>query len=101
MTAGLYPVFVIHGTSLTASKVYTIVSCISSRAAGTSWNASGECKDQSSSHCGDRVRNVTFGPDRRRLWVDNWREAQVAGAARRGAGPRGELSPAPRSGIRK
>src|SRR5260370_29231014 len=88
-------------TSLTASKVYTIVSCISSRAAWTSWNASGERPDQSSSQSGDRVRDVTFGPDRRRLWVDNRREAQVAGATRRDEGQRGESSPVRGSGIRK
>src|SRR5580693_7670499 len=85
--------FVPRALVLLRHKWITIVSWIFSRAAWTSWNASGECADQFSSHIGDRVRDVTFGPDRRHLWVDNQGEAQVAGAPRRDEVRRGNRLP--------
>jgi hypothetical protein len=61
--------------------------CIATRA---SREGSGECDDKPSAHRRDRVGNVPFGADRRRLWVGNPREWQIARAARRRLVLRGE-----------
>jgi 3-polyprenyl-4-hydroxybenzoate decarboxylase len=57
--------------------------------------------DQSYAHCCDRVGDVTFRPQWRILWVDNRRERQVAGRARRNEILRGESPLSRRSGIRR
>src|SRR6516225_1055114 len=80
-----------RSTSLTASVVRNFGRladrCIAARA---SREGSGECDDKPSAHRRDRVGNVPFGPDRRRLWVGNPREWQIARAARRSLILRGE-----------
>src|SRR6516225_8958724 len=55
---------------------------------------------QSSSHCCNRVRDVTFRPQGQSLWVCNWRIPQASRATRWNKVPRGESSPARRSGSR-
>src|SRR3981081_3720805 len=57
--------------------------------------------DQSYAHGGDRVRDVTFRPQGRILWVGNRWVWQVPGAAWRDEVLRGESSPSRRSGIRR
>src|SRR5882757_6464979 len=49
----------------------------------------GERDDEAPSDCCDRVGDVPFGSDRRRLWVGNRREWQIPRAARRNVVQRG------------
>src|SRR5258705_5990147 len=53
----------------------------------------GESDDEASPHGGDRVRDVAFGSDRRRLWVGNPGEWQIARAAGRKVVLRGNGAP--------
>src|SRR5258707_12175257 len=62
-------------------------------AAWTSNEAPGEGDGETSSHGGDRVGDVSFGPDRRRLWIGNRRERQAAGVFGWHMVLRGEASP--------
>ena len=73
--------------SLTVSRVEVSAWRVWAGATGTSRCASDESDDQAPAQGGDRVRNVTLGSDRWRLWVGNRRESQVARvrAAARGA----------------
>jgi hypothetical protein len=59
-------------------------------ATGASRESPGESDDETSSHCGDRVGDMPFGSDWRRLWVGNRQEWQIARAARRNLVLRGD-----------
>src|ERR1700747_1526411 len=59
-------------------------------AARTSRQGLGERDDEAPSDCCDRVGDVSFGSDRRRLWVGNRREWQIPRAARRNVVQRGD-----------
>jgi len=48
-----------------------------------SWQVSDKVGDQASAHGRDRVWNVSLRPQWRSLWVDNRRERQIPGRARR------------------
>src|SRR5258705_13219293 len=61
----------------------------------------GESDDEASPHGGDRVRDVAFGSDRRRLWVGNPGEWQIARAAGRKVVLRGGGGPVRRSRSRR
>src|SRR6266403_1875921 len=58
-------------------------------AARASRQGLGERDDEAPSDCCDRVGDVPFGSDRRRLWVGNRREWQIPRAARRNVVQRG------------
>src|SRR3984893_5335606 len=58
-------------------------------AARASRQGLGERDDEAPSNCCDRVGDVPFGSDRRRLWVGNRREWQIPRAARRNVVQRG------------
>ena len=79
--------FLCWSLSLTVSRVEVSGWRVWAGATGTSRCASDESDDQAPAQGGDRVRNVTLGSDRWRLWVGNRRESQVARAraAARGA----------------
>ena len=79
--------------SLTVSRVEVSAWRVWAGATGTSRCASDESDDQALAQGGDRVRNVTLGSDRWRLWVGNRRENQVARVARRHEAPRGNCLP--------
>src|SRR4029077_20561335 len=78
-------------------------SCLADRrvAARASREGPGESDDEASWHGRDRVWDVALGSDRRRLCVGNRRERQIARAAQRKGGLRGEGGPAPRSRNRR
>src|SRR6476646_6242176 len=59
-------------------------------AARASRKGLGERDDEAPSDCCDRVGDVPFGSDRRRLWVGNPREWQIPRAARRNVVQRGD-----------
>ena len=77
--------------------------CLADRGVATraSREGPGESDDEASSHGRDRVWDVALGSDRRRLWVGNRREWQIAGAAQRKVVLRGEGRPVRRSRSRK
>src|SRR5882757_10653967 len=70
-------------------------------AARTSWQSSDDGVDQSYSHGGDRVWNVSLRPQGELLWVGSLWIWQVSGIARRDELLRGESSPVRRSGSRR
>jgi serine/threonine protein kinase len=94
-------------------KLTGVASCIASRISasfpagswhrttGTSWQCSCDAGDEAASHAGDGVGDVSLRPQRRRLWICNPREGQVAGGEFRSARPRGEWRPSRRSGSRR
>jgi hypothetical protein len=84
--------------SLTASVIGNS-ECLADRGVATraSREGPGESDDEASSHGRDRVWDVALGSDRRRLWVGNRREWQIAGAAQRKVVLRGEGRPVRRS----
>src|ERR1700731_2164351 len=88
--------------SLTASVIGNS-ECLADRGVATraSREGPGESDDEASSHGGCRVWDVALGSDRRRLWVGNRREWQIAGAAQRKVVLRGEGRPVRRSRSRK
>src|SRR5580692_10381262 len=63
--------------SCTASENTVPVPCEFAYAIWTSWQRSCDRDDQVLMQRGDRVGNVTLGPDRRRRGVGNYREWQV------------------------
>jgi len=65
------------GVSRTASENTAPVPFESAYAIWTSWQHSCDRDDQALMQRGDRVGNVTLGPDRRRRGVGNYREWQV------------------------
>ena len=69
--------------------------------ARTSWQGACDAGDELTSHAGDGVGDVSLRPQRRRLWVANPRERQVAGGGFRCALARGEWRPSRRSGSRR
>src|SRR5271167_5023470 len=88
--------------SLTASVIGDSCRLVDRRiATRASREGSGEGGYKASPQGGDRVRNVAFGSDRRRLWVDNSREWQIARAAGRKLVLRGGRRPVRRSRNRK
>src|ERR1700681_2116785 len=66
-----------HLVSRTASENTAPVPFESAYAIWTSWQHSCDRDDQALMQRGDRVGNVTLGPDRRRRGVGNYREWQV------------------------
>src|SRR5271155_2332561 len=91
-----------HPASLTASVIGNSERLADRRiATRASREGPGEGGDEASPHGGDRIRDVAFGSDRRRLWVDNTREWQIARAAGRDLVLRGGWRPVRRSGNRK
>src|ERR1700737_1539556 len=69
--------FGIAAASCTASENTAPVPFESAYAIWTSWQHSCDRDDQALMQRGDRVGNVTLGPDRRRRGVGNYREWQV------------------------
>src|SRR5207244_1116144 len=91
-----------HLASLTASVIGNSCRLADRRVATrASREGPGESDDEESSHGGDRVWNVAFGSDRRRLWVGNPREWQIARAAGRKVVLRGEWRRVRRSRSRR
>src|SRR5215471_1781293 len=89
------------GPNLTASVIGNSCYLADRRiATGASRQGPGEGDNEAPTHCADRVGNMPFGSDRRRLWVDNPREWQIARAAWRNLVLRGEGRLARRSGSR-
>jgi Winged helix-turn helix len=88
--------------NLTASIIWNLLRfvdrCVAARA---SREGPGEGNDEPSAQGCDRVRDVSFGSDRRRLWVENGREQQIPRRARRGLVLRGEGHRVRRSGSRR
>src|ERR1700758_4331920 len=83
-------------------KIWNLLRFVDRRVAATaSREGLGEGDDEPSAHGCDRVWDVSFGSDRRRLWVDNCRERQIASRARRGSVLRGEGRRVRRSGSRR
>src|SRR6201981_2377681 len=83
-------------------KIWNLLRFVDRRvAARASREGPGEGDDEPSAHGCDRVGDVSFGSDRRRLWVDNCRERQIPSRARRGAVLRGEGRRGRRSGSRR
>src|SRR6202048_1639860 len=87
--------------SRTASENTAPVPFESAYAIWTSWQHSCDRDDQALMQRGDRVGNVTLGPDRRRRGVGNYREWQVFCVSQRNEVLRGESSPVRRSGTRR
>ncbi len=101
-TPRVLDLFIGQAPNLTASIIWD--SCYFSDrriTARASREAPGEGGDEASPQGGDRVRDVPFGSDRRRLWVGNPRERQVSGAAGRQLVLRGEKRRVRRSRSRK
>ena len=91
-----------HAFNLTASVIGNSYRLADRRVATrASREGSGESDDEASTHGRDRVWDVALGSDRRRLWVGNRREWQIAGAAQRKVVLRGEGRPVRRSRSRK
>src|ERR1700738_1709473 len=67
----------VNTLSCTASENTAPVPFESAYAIWTSWQHSCDRDDQALMQRGDRVGNVTLGPDRRRRGVGNYREWQV------------------------
>src|SRR6195256_3780488 len=88
-------------TSRTASENTAPVPFESAYAIWTSWQHSCDRDDQALMQRGDRVGNVTLGPDRRRRGVGNYREWQGFLVFQRNEVLRGESSPVRRSGTRR
>ena len=78
-----------------------VIALICACAARASMQAPDQRHGEPSSHGGDRVRHVSFGPDRERRGVGNLREGEALRSSRRHPGLRGKLSPARRSGSHK
>src|ERR1700738_3132371 len=91
----------VPGVSCTASENTVPVPCEFAYAIWTSWQRSCDRDDQVLMQRGDRVGNVTLGPDRRRRGVGNYREWQGFLVFRRNEILRGESSPVGRSGTRR
>src|SRR5215471_7541770 len=89
------------GPNLTASVIGNSCYLADRRiATGASRQGPGEGDNEAPTHCADRVGNMPFGSDRRRLWVDNPREWQIARAAWRNLVLSGEGRLARLSGSR-
>src|ERR1700732_4158102 len=91
----------VSATNCTASENTAPVPFESGYAIWTSWQHSCDRDDQALMQRGDRVGNVTLGPDRRRRGVGNYREWQVFCVSQRNEVLRGESSPVRRSGTRR
>src|ERR1700738_1683570 len=87
--------------SRTASENTAPVPVESAYAIWASWQHSCDRDDQALMQRGDRVGNVTLGPDRRRRGVGNYREWQGFCVSQRHVVLRGESSPVRRSGTRR
>ena len=85
----------------TASLILHSWALAGTAAARTTWQGAQQGACEADAQSGDGVRHMALRAQRQRLWVDNRRERQIAGRARRGMVLRGEWSPSRRPGIRR